>query len=336
MRSISLLITVLFLLTGTTLAQRGQPPAPGEVQPATIRPQGSIRGKVVLPGGGYIPNPVRITVQSFQGNQYSFYTDGMGQFEIRNLSEGEYTLEVEGDRRLFDVTTESVRVYRGMPSIVTISLKEKSSSASSRPAGDVVSVGELSKDVPPKARKEFDKASEASRSGKSDEAIEHLRKAIAIYPDFMIAHNDLGALLLEREQFEDAEKELRRAITLNEKAFNPQLNLGIVLVKQQRFPEAAETLKKALALESNSPAAKLYLGQAFMGLMEMDEAEREMKAAYEIGGAPYAVALFHLGRIYMTKGDRESALMAFEAYLKLAPEADNAAEAKRLVGMLRR
>jgi Flp pilus assembly protein TadD len=334
MRSAAFLVTVLFLSSGTALAQRGVPPTPSEVQPTAIRPQGSIRGRVILPGGGYVPGPVKVTVQSFKGNQYSFYTDGMGQFEIRNLNEGEYTVEVEGDRRLFDVTSESVRVYRGMPSIVTISLKGKSRPGPGATSG-VVSIGELDKDVPPKARKEFDRASEASRGGKSEEAIEHLRKAIAIYPDFMMAHNDLGALLLEREQFEEAEKELRRAITLNGKAFNPQLNLGIVLIKQQRFSEAAETLKKALSLESNAPAARLYLGQALMGLTELDGAEKEMKAAYEIGGAPYAVALFYLGRIYMNKGNPAGALAALEAYLKQAPEAENAGEARRLIGILR-
>jgi hypothetical protein len=38
--------------------------------------------------------------------------------------------------------------------------------------------------VPPKARKEFERASKSVNEGKTDEAIAHLRRAIQEYPIF--------------------------------------------------------------------------------------------------------------------------------------------------------
>lgn len=291
----------------------------------------------MLSNGTSVSQAVRISLQNFRGTQAVIFTDNDGQFDLPNLTPGEYTLEVQGDKLRYDAITEQVQVFRGAPTSVTITLKEKSASDSNqaKPPGDVVSVNELDKDVPPKARKEFERASKLASEGKAAEAIEHLRKALTLYPDFMMAHNDLGAQLLEQGKLDEATTELQRAIELDAKTFNPRLNLGIILVRQQRFSEAAETLKQALSLESNSPAAKLYLGMALVGLNDLDGAERELKASYNLGGISYAVALFHLGEVYMNKGERLNAQRAFEAYLHDAPNAANAAEARKLISMLR-
>ena len=271
---------------------------------------------------------------SLRGTQEVVFTDSQGLFDVRGLTSGEYTVEAEGDGLRYEVSTEHVQVYKGAPSIVTIVLKEKVADGKTKPGNDVVSVGEMDKDVPAKAKKEFKLASQLAKDGKNSEAIDHLKKAIDIYPNFMMAHNDLGAQLLERGDLDEATVELRRAIEIDTQAFNPYLNLGIVLLRQQRFAEATDTLRKALSLESNSPAAKLYMGLALKAMNELDEAERELKGAYNLGGASYAVALFHLGEVYIDKGERELARQALEAFLRDAPGAPNAAQARKLIGLL--
>lgn len=337
MAFIRFLVTLLVLANGLAYAQTvGPPTRPVVGAPvAESASLGSIRGRIVLSGGTFVAETVKITVQASRGNQTIVYTDNQGQFEVRSLPAGNYTLEVEADRQRFDVSTEQIQVYRGMPSIVTVTLKERLASNRIGPSGSVVSVGELDKDIPVKARKEFDRASKATQEGKALEAIDHLRKAIAIYPNFMMAHNDLGAQLLEQGRLDEATKELRLAINLDAKASNPYLNLGIILVRQQKFSEAAEVLRTALSLESNSPTARLYAGLASLGLNDLEGAERELKAAYDLGGAPYAMALFHLGQVYMNKGERDRALKAFEAYLHDMPEAGNVAQVRKLINMLR-
>ena len=278
---------------------------------------------------------MRITVQSLRGTQTITYTDNQGLFEIRNLAVGNYTIEVEPDKLRFENTSEHVEIYKGASLFVTIALREKTRAGGPKPETNVISAAELNQAVPDKARKEFDRANALVKAGKHDEAIEHLRKAVAIFPQFLMAHNDLGAQLLEQGLLDEAEREFRRAIEIDPKAFNPQLNLGILLVRQQRFAEASNVLRRAMALESNSASAKFFLGLSLLGQEDYSGAESELKAAYVLGGSPYAVALFHLGEVYMNRGERALALQAFEAYLREVPNAANADQTRKLIALLR-
>lgn len=293
---------------------------------------GSIRGRVVLPNGAPFSEAIKITLLVMRGSQATAYTDQQGQFEFRALAPGDYAIEVEGDGQRFEVTRESVQVFRGMPSIVTLTLKEKSEGRSSKQG--TVSVAELKQEIPSKARNEFDRASKAAREGDKAGAIAHLRKAIEIYPVFLMARNDLGALLLETNDLDEAQKELGRALEIDPRAFNPNLNLGIVLVKRHEFTEAVSILDRASSINPSSPSARLYLGMALVGIENLDRGEAELKAAYQMGGPEYGVALFYLGQLYMNLGQRDSALKSFELYLRVAPAAENSETARKLIGML--
>jgi Flp pilus assembly protein TadD len=297
--------------------------------------QGSIRGQVVMPDGSPVGDAVKVTLKVPRGDRALIYTDHQGRFELGNLAAGEYTVEVEADRNpRFDISTEKVFVYRNAPVFVTISLKEKQ--AGNRVAADkTVSVGVLDQNVPSAAKREFDKATHLAKEGKTVESLAAYRRAIAIYPNYLMARNDLGTQLLGQGELNEAESEFRRALTIDPKAFNPTLNLGIVLVHLQRFGEAAEALRRAVSLQSNSAATRFYLGLALMGQDDLDGAQKEFIAAHELGGTAFSMALFQLGQVYLNKGERALALQAFEAYLREAPDAANAAQARTLVGVLR-
>ncbi len=298
---------------------------------------GSVKGKVLLPNGSPMTEAVKVTLQVMRGDLVVVYTDQQGQFEMTSLAPGQYTLQVDADReRRFEVASEGILVQRGGTTFVSISLREKRPNGQGSSAPDkTVSVMSLEQDVPSSARKEFDRASKLAREGKMDESIAALRRAVAIYPDYLMARNDLGAQLLEKGEIGEAAQELRTAVKIDPKAFNPQLNLGIVLVRQNNFPEALAVLEKALSLNAASAAAHLYAGQGAAGLDETERAEKEFKTAYDLGGTDYAVALFHLGQLYMAKGERELALKSFESYLREVPNAANAPQVQKLIGMLR-
>jgi len=325
---------VVGMLWCTSAAGQARRPATG---PPTADPSqvGSIKGRVLLESGNSVSQAVQVTLSNMRGTQARLYSDNQGQFEIRNLPPGEYTLDVEGDRLVYEVTSERVGILAGAPTNVTLTLKEKAAKDATRPAGAVASVSELTKDVPPKARKEFERASKSVNEGKTDEAIAHLRRAIQEYPDFLMAHNDLGVQLLAQKKLDEAAGEFRRALQIDPKAFNPNLNLGLVLVRQQRYEEAVEILRTAVALESTAPAAHLYLGLALKGTGDLEAAEPEFKSAYSGGGEAYSIALFYLGDLYLKRGDRTHARQAFELYLHQSPNGPYAAQARQLVSLLR-
>ena len=295
---------------------------------------GTISGRVMLPNGESVTHSVRISLETSRGVKSSVFTDNQGQFLFRSLPPGLYQVIVEGDKTQWETTQVNTEVFPGSPSILTIVLKEKK--ASSTKGAGTVSAAELEASIPSKARKEFERASDAYAEKKVDESIAHLRKAIAYFPNYLMAHNDLGAQLLEQGKLEEAEAELQRAILIDKKAFNPHLNLGIVLVNGKRYSEAVATLKDAVSLDAGSAAARLYLGQALAGVGEVKPALKELKTAYDLGGDDYAVALLHLGRVYLMANDPNSALKAFERYVSIAPKGPNVVEAERQIALLRK
>lgn len=311
------LAAALLLATGSVAAQGG-----------------SIQGRIALPSGGVLNEATRISLQNSRGVKATVFTDNQGQFSFRSLTPGTYEVVVEADPSRFEVTTVTVEVFPNSPSLLRIILKEKKGNASTS-SPNSVSTTELDPAIPAKARKEFARASDAGNEGKTEEAITHLRKAIELYPAYLMARNDLGTQLLAQGKLAEAAEELQQAIKIDPKAFNPKLNLGIVLVQQHNFSEAAAVLREALTLNSAAPSAHLYDGLAQEGLNDLDAAEKELKAAHDLGGTPYALALYHLGHVYLNKGDREKAVDSFEHYLSEAPKAKNGAEVRALLATIR-
>ena len=294
--------------------------------------KGSVRGRVVMPGGRFVSQSIKVTLLTVNGPQGLAFTDSQGWFEFLDLLPGNYEVQAETNGTDYQVVSQNVQVFRGAPSIITIALGELNPT-SRRSASPSISVGELV-DVPKSARKEFDLASKAAQENKAEQAIAHLRKAISIYPGFVMARNDLGVQLLAQGKLEEAAEELHRAILLDEKAFNPKLNLGIVLVQEQQFAEAAAVLEQAISLNPESAAGRLYSGEAQLAIGNLDNAEKDLKASYSLGGSSYSLALFYLGQLYMNKGNRELALRSFEIYLREVPNAANGDQVRKLIAML--
>ncbi len=296
---------------------------------------GNIQVFVVLPNGAPLNEATKLTLQTPRGSEVVAYTNARGQYEFRSVPAGNYELVAEDERQQFEIATQRVQVYAGLPTVITVTLKVKSADKSAAPGQASVSVGELDKNIPKEARKEFERGTKAAADGQTNEAITHLQKAVTLYPAFMMAHNDLGAQLLEAGRLDEAAVVLRTAVKLDPKAFYPHLNLGVVLLQQKQFIEAAQVLDQAISLDPQAPAARLYAGVAHLTLKDFDRAEKELRLAYESGGAEYALALFHLGQLYLSKGNRPLALQNFEAYLRDMPDASNAAQVKKLIDTLR-
>ena len=296
---------------------------------------GSITGRVALPSGHPVNGRVRITLSTIEIPGMSSYTDNNGGFGFGNLREGNYTLEVVGDYKLYEPVVEEVRVNRGMQVVLRINLKEKSPS-NERSAGGVVSAGELDQRVPASAKKEYDKATSLVKEGKAAQAIDHYKRALEIYSEYLMARNDLGVQYLNLKRLAEAAEQFEAAIEINAKVFNPRLNLGIVLVEQKKFPDAIEHLNQALAIDSARPAAHLYFGIASLEIDELQVAERELSKALAMGGDQYSIAHYYIAQVDMKKGDRDGAIRELKTYLDSSPEGEKAAQSRMLLEKLKR
>lgn len=169
----------------------------------------------------------------------------------------------------------------------------------------------------------------AAAEARIDKAIDYLRRAEAIDPDFAETHNHLGGALGLRGRADESITHYRRAITLQPDHALAHYNLGHALSGRGRPDEAVASYRRALEIKPDFPEAhfNLALVLAERGLLE--EAIGHAREAVEIRPAlPPAHHL--LGRALADVGRADEAVARFQQALQI-DSAD--AESRRLLGL---
>lgn len=320
---------LLFCAATEARAQRRPEPPPRVHLPASTS-FGTIKGRVLLPSGVAPKSRFKVGISSGSNTGTMLHTDANGEFVFNNVPEGVYEVEVVGDTSMYDPIVEQATVLRGGRTSMTIYLKEKGR-ATEKPASDVVSVAELKQQVPDAARREFERATSLIRAGEREKAIEHFKQAISLYPQYLMARNDLGVQYLKLKRLDEAAEQLGAALEINPSVFNPRLNLGIVLVEQKKFSEAVEHLNQAAEINSSEPAPFLYLGIASIYMDDLDAAEEALTKSLRLGDDKYTLAHYYMAQVYMKRGDGEKATSELKTYLEKSPEGEQAASARSLL-----
>ena len=162
-----------------------------------------------------------------------------------------------------------------------------------------------------------------------------MKRAIAIYPEYVHAYNDLGVAYIKLDMIDDAIRALDKSISLDPKAFNPRLNLGIANVRRKDFARAEPPLRTAVMFDASAPLAHLYLGITLWKTERGKEAEDEFARALSLGGSDIAIAQYYLGQLYADKDRIGEAVGEFETYLKQKPDSDDAQLARQKIAELR-
>jgi tetratricopeptide (TPR) repeat protein len=316
--------------------------------PVSAFPQGSgrastgtggnhvIQGYVFFPSGRRAEGSIQIKLQSYNSGEISVLADTGGQFTFSALAPGNYTVVVSAGEG-YELARETVFIDNdvnlsrsGLPTpsasrryTVMIHLQPKI--GADRAKASVLNAALAG--VPEAARKRYEKGLELAQSGDALKAIDNLKAAVSLYPNFPLALNELGVQYLRLGKADKAVEALKTATELTPEAFTPRLNLGIALLEAKRFVDSEAQLREALKQNASAPTAHMYLGLALAHLGQNDEAEKELLRATETGGGQFALAHYYLGGLYWKKQDYSRAAQELETYLRLSP---NAADAERV------
>lgn len=115
-----------------------------------------------------------------------------------------------------------------------------------------------------------------------DLQIQQTLAALRENPDSTILHNQLGALLMQKDFPRDAEREFERAINFDSHFFPAWYNLGVVRMSQGNFSGARRAFRHTVRLRKGHSAALYQLG-----LMEEKEGDTQQAVWY------YAKAFRH-------------------------------------------
>lgn len=103
-------------------------------------------------------------------------------------------------------------------------------------------------------------------------SIADLQKAVAIYPNYAMAHNDLGKLFQRVQQYDSAEAHLKRSIALNPKDPVNKTDLGGLYFTQGNYRLAAYYCNQAALIEPENTEILNNLGLCYLMLHQYDSA----------------------------------------------------------------
>lgn len=319
---------VLIGLYGEGLAQSGGTSAGAGSSGRNTAGANSIRGKIYLPSGLMPEQRMRVVLEvSTGGIAAETFTDSVGNFEFRSVTNSTYRVTVPSDQRPYETAQEVVEVYGNFARTynVQIYLREKSAE---RPLtkDKLLSVADT-QDVPKNARKLYDKGLKLAREDKPQEAASPLKEALQAFPTYLHALNKLGEQHLRMGQPAEAQALFERAIAVNYKFALPHINLGILLFNLKRVTEAIKELETGNDLDDSFPMGHMQLGLALMMAepVDYDRAEKELSRALQIAGKDIPQAHLHLFNLYTRRKEYQKALGQLDDYLK---DASNTPEAE--------
>ena len=157
------------------------------------------------------------------------------------------------------------------------------------------------------------------RDGAHEEAVAHYQALLALKPNHVDAHNNMGAALFKLARYADAEMHLRQAIRGKPNDAAALTNLGNLLRLTGRFEEAEEMLRRALKVQPSNAEVRSLLGMTFLMHGELADAKPQFEKVLKV--APRnADALVGLAQIAAMEGDFEASTNLFERVLDVNPD----------------
>jgi Tfp pilus assembly protein PilF len=356
----------IILLAQLAAAQRGStgssgttsrtvtPPRTTTTPDASIQPV-FVSGKVLLQGGGALPEPVPIERVCNSVSRREGYTDTKGQFEFQlglnttfqDASESDSRITPastprpggNASRRPLDLTGCELRaVLAGYQSSVvilrltggdtwqyevgTIFLKRLGNAP-----GTTISVTSMA--APKDAMRAYEKAQKATAE-KPEEAEKYLTKAVEIYPQFAAAWTLLGDIHRQRNEFDAARTDYARAAAADPQFVNPTYGLAVIAMQEKKWDEAVRLSDQVLKLNAGAfPLAYFFSAAANYNLQKFEAAEdsaRKFKALDTQHAHPDVCLL--LSYVLSRKQDYAGAAHEIRDYLAAAPNSPDAEQLK--------
>jgi Flp pilus assembly protein TadD len=242
-----------------------------------------------------------------------------GRFELSAVPYGNYKIAVV-DQRGVELKRELVIVNNSLTSVLITLNKPKTQ----KPGTGTVSLAKLKHKPVKAAVKAFNKAVDKTKEGRTDEAIVLLKKAIELDPEYMEAHNNLGARYLVSRQAEKAIPEFRKAIELDPGSASVYANLSLALGHTGDLAGAEQAARRSLSLDPSSRQARYLLG---MSLFLQHKLDRETVAILKQSQDISPRAQVALAYAEAAVGETAQARKTVQTYLKsnndaLRPQAE--------------
>jgi tetratricopeptide (TPR) repeat protein len=144
------------------------------------------------------------------------------------------------------------------------------------------------------------------------------RTTLARNPGCWMAHNNLGIVLFQKGQLDEAIAHYRATLQMQPNFWDADYNLGSALLGKGQVEEAIFYCDKAVAMEPNDPDAQVALANALLQKKRIDDAIVHYQKAVTTR-PDYFLARYGLGHALLEKGELDAAIEHCRAALLIQP-----------------
>ena len=191
--------------------------------------------------------------------------------------------------------------------------------------------------VPPKALAEFKNSFKAQLSGKPEAELNHLKRAIEIYPDYVDAWNSLGAHQYKAGNYQESIRSFTRVTELAPNFYPGWVNLAGTLLASERFKESIDAGRIALGLRPDEVVAQSQMGMCYYYLRDYKSAKKHFTRVLDLDPAFFTSPQLYLVPIAMSEDSVEEAAGYMRSYLEYHPNSTEAPRVRRMLqGLMER
>ena len=338
--------------SGSSRSNSTRPPTNGP--DSSSRPM-FVSGKVLLSGGGLLPEPVAIERSCNGVLRREGYSDSKGQFSFQVGVNNAFQDASEGGGRVgarpgttatpttANLTSCEFRaVLAGYQSTIatlrpdgetwqfdigTIFLKRLGDAK-----GNTISVTSMT--APKDAMRAYEKAEKVMQE-KPEEAEKDLNKAVQIYPQFAAAWNLMGDIHRQRNESDAAWAAYTHAVAADPLFLNPLYGMAVIATQRKKWDDAIQVTDQLIKLDPLAfPMTYLFNAAANYNAQQYDAAEDSAKKfkALDTQHSHPEISLL-LSNLFLRKEDYTGAAQQVHEYLAAVPNSPDAEalkeEAKR-------
>jgi tetratricopeptide (TPR) repeat protein len=280
----------------------------------THRPAPGLRVELISPMGG---------VASIRT------TDGNGGATFEGVGTGRYQVQVEGP----DIERTKSDIFETGGTNGGPYITERIEVRLTQTAGAKAALAPI---VPEAAQQEFNLGSKEMDKKHWEEAKVHFQKAIAAFPKYAEAFNNLGQVEIQLKDGKNAVEAFRSATQIEPTLQQANLYLGQFYYENVQYKEAEPYLLHAAAGQPNS--AKLLTALAITEIQN-GESDLALANARKVPSLPdhkqFAISHLIVAQALTGKGKDDEVAKEYEEYLKEAPDSPLAPRVKDALSKLK-
>jgi type IV pilus assembly protein PilF len=142
------------------------------------------------------------------------------------------------------------------------------------------------------------------QDGKNSIALDEVKQAIAVDPNWFELYNMRGLIHMQSSEFALADASFQRALSINPSSSEVKHNYAVLLCKLKRVPESIAMFQSALSNPAYGQASNslMELGLCYLGAGRKREAETSFVRSIEVNaGNPSST--YHLAALLFERGE---------------------------------